>query len=376
MTTVPAVPEMPEIPEIPEIPEMPAGPWVLVVGAHRSGTSATTGALVSMGVQGVDPGDRMVWSNSNPEHWESLAAAVFDDDLLGDLGGTWDAPPELGRMPDPAAAGRSPADIMATAYPAPGPVVWKDPRACLLLPYWRQILPGPLTAVFVWRDPLAVARSLHARDGMSMEYGLALWERYNRSALAGLQGIDTYVLDYDAVVADPTAAFSAVAVWLTDLGRFDQSGRRWDVDAAAATIERDLRHQSGQTDEMNPYPADATVLSQWLGTVAGGHRPFNVEPPAPVSGWPEALIAQRRDQLATSPEFARMWALAQGAEAMEQGLRTGYEAEIDRLVQQFQELKQRADRLAWEVHRVESSVSWKVTRPLRSAAERVNRLRG
>ena len=349
---------------------MPEGPWVVVVGAHRSGTSAITGALVALGLQGVDPGDRMDWAESNPEHWESLAAALFDDELLAEVGGSWDAPPELGRMPDARTARRSPADIMAAAYPGPGPLVWKDPRACLLLPYWRHVLPTPLTAVFVWRDPMAVAQSLHARDGMSIEYGLALWERYNRSAAAGLQGVDTYVLDYDAAMADTTAAFDSIATWLGDLDRFGPSDRRWDIDAAAATIDQGLHHQTGRADSAESPSSDPLTLSRWLSTMAGGHRPFSTEPPPPVSHWPDALIALRREQIELRTEVARTTALVASAEAMEQALRSGYQEEIDRLVEQLHESRQRAESLAWEIQKVTSSASWKVTGPLRAAAGR------
>ena len=363
---------------------MPEGPWVVVVGAHRSGTSAITGALVALGLQGVDPGDRMDWAESNPEHWESLTAALFDDELLAEVDGTWDAPPEPGRMPDPETARRSPADIMAAAYPGPGPLVWKDPRACLLLPYWRHVLPAPLAAVFVWRDPMAVAQSLHARDGMSVEYGLALWERYNRNAAAGLQGVDTYVLDYDAAIHDPTAAFDSIATWLGDLGQFGPSGRRWDVEAAAATIDQGLHNQTGRADGAESPSSDPLTLSRWLGTVAGGHRPFSTEPPPPVSPWPDALIALRREQIGLRAELtecraelgtevARTTALVASAEAMEQALRSGYQEEIDRLVEQLHESRQRAESLAWEIQKVTSSASWKVTGPLRAAAARVTK---
>ena len=54
------------------MPQMPVGPWVLVVGSHRSGTSAVTGALVALGLNGVAPDDRMDDLESNPEHWESF----------------------------------------------------------------------------------------------------------------------------------------------------------------------------------------------------------------------------------------------------------------------------------------------------------------
>ena len=373
---------------------MPEGPWVVVVGAHRSGTSAITGALVAMGLQGVDPGDRTDWEESNPEHWESLSAALFDDELLAEVGGTWDAPPELGRMPDVHDVRRSPADIMAAAYPGPGPLVWKDPRACLLLSYWRHVLPAPLTAVFVWRDPMAVAQSLHARDGMSIEYGLALWERYNRSAAAGLQGVDTFVLDYDAAMADATTAFDSIATWLGDLDRFGPSDRRWDINAAAATIDQGLHHQTGRADSAESPSSDPLTLSRWLSTMAGGHRPFSSEPPPPVTPWPDALIALRREQIELRAELrtevARTTALVASAEAMEQALRSGYQTalvasaeameqalrsgyqeEIDRLVEQLHESRQRAESLAWEVQKVTSSASWKVTGPLRAAAARV-----
>jgi len=356
--------------------DMPEGPWVLVIGAHRSGTSAITGALVAMGLQGIDPSDRMEWAASNPEHWESLAAALYDDELLAEVGGTWDAPPEHDRMPVDSDDRRSPADIMGAAYPLPGPLVWKDPRACLLLPYWRQVLPGPLTAVFVWRDPLAVARSLNARDGMSIEYGLALWERYNRSAAAGLQGIDTYVLDYDSLVEDPAGAFSSIADWLGDLDRFGPLGTSWDVEAAAATVDRGLHHHSSHIDASESHPADAGGVAQWLRSLQGGHRPFATEPPAPISSWPEAMVALRREQVQLRGELRSALdeasALANRSVLMEQALRSGYQEEIDRLVEQLHEARHRADSLAWELEKVTSSASWKVTSPLRSAASRLS----
>ena len=123
-----------------------------MTGMHRSGTSAVAGVLGALGFQTPDPDDRMDWPESNPEHWESMSLTVFDDELLDRLGGSWDAPPDLpdgwvrdldmSREPDPTG-------IVARAFPEPGPLVWKDPRICLLYPYWRQLLPEPAAVVFV-----------------------------------------------------------------------------------------------------------------------------------------------------------------------------------------------------------------------------------
>src|SRR3712207_2640746 len=59
---------------------------------------------------------------------------------------------------------------------------WKDPRTCLTLPFWRQILP-PMQYVICLRNPLDVARSLERRNGFSLEKGIYLWLVYIESAL-------------------------------------------------------------------------------------------------------------------------------------------------------------------------------------------------
>ena len=71
--------------------------------------------------------------------------------------------PKTGRV-GPALRGlRDPGGLLTVAFVDGGPSVWKDPRVCLLLDYWREALTGPLAAVLVWRSPLAVARSLAQR---------------------------------------------------------------------------------------------------------------------------------------------------------------------------------------------------------------------
>lgn len=369
---------------------VPAGPWVLVIGCHRSGTSAVTGALAAMGLHGVDPSDRMERPDSNPEHWESLGAALLDDRLLASVGATWDAPPPLDAEPLlPAGDGPDPAAVMAAAYPRPGPVVWKDPRACLLLPYWRAVLPGPLTAVFVWHDPPAVARSLQVRDGLPVAEGLALWEHYNRSAARGLQGVDTFVLDYAAVVDDPRRALGAVGAWMDDLPQFADRAGRWDLDAGSATVDPGLRHESPSADRS--LPDEHRPVTEWLVGQSGGHRPLDTEPPAPTSPWPEAVLAARRGEAQRVPvlEAALAASRAAEAEAWQRIHRTDAEfAEYRTTLQQLlanREVKlaeARADAEAerataeWargELDRVLSSTSWKVTGPLRSVLARLGR---
>src|SRR5580700_11091745 len=79
---------------IPPEADMPEGPWLLVVGMHRSGTSAVTGALGFLGFAVPVAQDRWAPSPDNPDHWESRAMGNYDDALLERLGGTWNRPPD------------------------------------------------------------------------------------------------------------------------------------------------------------------------------------------------------------------------------------------------------------------------------------------
>jgi hypothetical protein len=273
----------------------PPGPWVLVLGMHRSGTSALTGALGELGLSLPAPGDLVTGRYDNPVHYESRALTELDDAILGALGGTWSAPPALGpgwarssALVDMTGRARHAA---AQAFPHQGPVVWKDPRLCLLLPWWRGVLPAPVITVYVWRAPLAVARSLRSRQGFPTSLGLALWDRYNREALAALVGHEAYILSYDELLLEPTASVNAVGRWVQRGGRVPIGLDDAKVAAAAASVSGKLARHEG--DGELPKVIESAVAT--LTRLDGINEPLTeVEVPAPPP-WMSDMIAQRRD---------------------------------------------------------------------------------
>jgi hypothetical protein len=286
----------------PRATSLPAGPWVLVVGMHRSGTSAVTGALGDLGLAVPVAWDRWQTTEDNPDHWESVALGLHDDALLERLGGAWDRPPELGsgwQLDPDLADGQlaDPAVAANAAFPDPGPVVWKDPRICLLLPYWLARLPGPVAAIFLWRDPLSVARSLQARDGFTLDGGVALWEWYNHAALTGLRGVDTFVARYESIVADPRGSLGELVGWLGGLPQLSAHAAHWDLDAACTGISADLEHQRDDGDA-DLLLDEHRALLRHLASLGGPHRPFTASPPGEVSSWTTALLAERRHAVA------------------------------------------------------------------------------
>jgi hypothetical protein len=250
-----------------------ASPFVLVMGMHRSGTSAVTGLLADFGLALPPAGDLITGRPDNPAHLESTALMAFNDSLLEALGGSWNAPPRLvGGWESVSPAVRSDPEARSTVarvFGGDGPNLWKDPRNCLLLPYWRRLLTGPLAAVFIWRSPLAVARSLEKRDGVNPVVGLALWDRYTRSALAGMAGLPTFVVRYEALLGEPHATAEALAGWLSASGTAEPGPAGWDLGRAASVIEPRLSNFSEGADER--IPDDQGELVARLASLDGAH---------------------------------------------------------------------------------------------------------
>ena len=84
------------------------------------------------------------------------------------------------------------------------------------------------------RNPLSVARSLEARDGLSTRAGLKLWEAYNREVFRAAPPGRTFVTQYEAYFEDPEGEIRALAKLL----ELPVSGDA--VESAAATVRADL----------------------------------------------------------------------------------------------------------------------------------------
>src|SRR5688500_829655 len=114
------------------------GSGVLVVGMHRSGTSAVTEMLHRAGLD-VPRAARLDAHVTNPHgHWESWRLVAVNDDLLAAHGGTWSEPPVLepGWESGPAATAlldRARGTFQREHPNAPW--VWKDPRNSVTLPF-------------------------------------------------------------------------------------------------------------------------------------------------------------------------------------------------------------------------------------------------
>jgi GT2 family glycosyltransferase len=221
---------------------------VVVLGMHRSGTSALAGMLSRLGVAF---GPRLMpASRDNPRgYWEHADVVALHHRLMAEFGYGWD---DIRPLPDgfgDSAAACSAARELAAILPRDfaGAGLWgvKDPRLCRLVPLWLPLL-AELAAtprfVLALRHPLDVAASLAARDDLAVERGLLLWLRHVLEAEQATRGHRRVLVHYEDLVAAggwrPIAAQIATALAIA----WPESGP-----AIAATVDdylsADLRHQ-------------------------------------------------------------------------------------------------------------------------------------
>ncbi|HRM75814.1 MAG TPA: hypothetical protein PLI13_14075, partial [Paracoccus sp. (in: a-proteobacteria)] len=183
----------------------PVHQCILVLGMHRSGTSVITQLL---GIAGAKLPAKLIGATKDNEygHWEPVWLNDRNAALLADLGSDWkdwshldlDAAPR-----DLIAAYVSDLRGFVQRETGEAPLlVLKEPRSCRLLPPMLRALRAdavePLI-VIPYRNPLEVAGSLQARDGMSLREGVLLWLRHIIDAERDSRGCKRSFVAYDTL---------------------------------------------------------------------------------------------------------------------------------------------------------------------------------
>lgn len=157
---------------------------ILVLGMHRSGTSALAHLLARLGA--TPPADPNPPAPDNPEgYWEPAGIVHLNDTMLSSIQGAWldTGPLDVDRLGDDGrqafihAIGRA----LAVSFGDARQFVLKDPRICRMVPLYRAALEemgADIRAVFALRAPAEVAASLHRRSQMSADYAGFLWARH------------------------------------------------------------------------------------------------------------------------------------------------------------------------------------------------------
>lgn len=301
---------------------------ILVLGMHRSGTSLVTEVIALLGSHTGDSADLLHADMFNPTgYWEHLEVLKLDIEILNALSTGGVRSPIKAAVdtlrPDQRADFVRRARIIADAFREHDSFVLKDPRMSVLLPIWREAIPDAI-AVIVWRDPLAVARSMSKRDRRPLFRSLALWEHHNRMLLRESEGMPRILISYDRLVAEPEPVLSELHESLTAMGasglRLPTSERlrqsvHPEFNRNATRDDEDLALLTGLQRAMLDSFRTGTILHEQIAPTSEHVVTFLSE-----TGTLESTV-QELDDILQAVFTSRSWRMGAGASALLQVLR-------------------------------------------------------
>jgi hypothetical protein len=190
---------------------------VVVVGMHRSGTSAIVRGLAALSVYLGN--DFLDAQPENPTgYWEDRGIVELDERVLKALRLRWDDTTSI----DPRRLGgwrmwrlrRETIGYLRRHFTNRPLWGFKDPRTIRLLPFWLRVLRESGvddSYLLVIRNPSSVAASLFARQAMDLETAQRLWLVYVVPFLCELAGKPFAVVDYDLLMSDPRGQLERMA---------------------------------------------------------------------------------------------------------------------------------------------------------------------
>lgn len=360
----------------PERPAAPGGPaepgaQVLILGMHRSGTSALTELLQRMGLWAGEEEDFPLADDHNQTgYWEHRGVWSVDEAILQALGASWCevAALDLSRLEEGVRARlRERAREIVRDLDRHGSWVIKDPRLCLLFPFWREVLEHPF-CILIHREPLPVARSLAARDGFPIPYGIALWEKHTLEALASTRGLPRVLISHRDLLANPEATLRRLHQHLVrhrpELAHVQVLTAEEIHDVLDPSLVHHAYEPEMERTYLNPPQLDL------LDALADGSA-LDLDPVPPLSAGAQELLAAYQLQLATTRNLRdRLTAETNTAASLQEaqdGLLAAYQSQLVKLAT-ARDLRGRLlswiDELDAIVTAILASRSWRIGRAI------------
>lgn len=236
---------------------------VLVLGMHRSGTSALTRIF---NLLGAELPKNMLGANPSNEagHWEPARLIELHDRFLAEAGSRWSDWRALNLKNMPSArldAYRSEITTVLTEdYGQSDIIVLKEPRICRFAAWFTKILRDQgfdVLVIFPFRNPLEVAASLLQRDGMTQNEATLLWLRSTLDAEYASREFPRSFVAYESVLANPRRVVSSM---LDGLGIFNQNISEQTWKKIGEFISPDLRRQQYAINKLEMDP----LTQSWI----------------------------------------------------------------------------------------------------------------
>lgn len=256
---------------------------ILILGVHRSGTSALTRVLGLCGA--ALPRRPLPPAPDNPTgFWESDAIHRIHTELLDELGSSWHdiSPLPESRLASPAAsrAKLRLVDALREDFGDASLFVVKDPRICRLVPLWKEVtaaVGAEPRAVIPVRNPLEVASSLARRNGFPQEKSFLIWLHHFLFAERSTRDLPRSFTAFSGLLSDWRRVVRRIERDLhLELPAFDEKAHA----EAGRFLDRGLHHEISQDEEIlasGDVSGWLQVAYKWARTAATRRPPSTLQ---------------------------------------------------------------------------------------------------
>ena len=190
---------------------------IMILGMHRSGTSAITKGLETLS---VSLSENLLLENesNNKGHWEDLDVLSINEKLLHYAGLEWYSPIPfpIDKLDEPFCQALADEAASLLKKKISKHTLWgfKDPRSSRLLPFWlgvfkrADIKPKFILAI---RNPLDVALSLKKRNEFDFLHSYYLWLLHILPNLEFLVEFDYAIVDFSSLLEMPEQSIRYIA---------------------------------------------------------------------------------------------------------------------------------------------------------------------
>lgn len=225
---------------------------IVVLGMHRSGTSALTRSLQ---VVGVDLGENLMPpadGNNAKGFWEDMDLYALNVEMLAALQSDWHhlKPITTESVETLRQKGFLERGIeLVRAKLRPGrPFGLKDPRVAILLPFWKRVFARcdvTVDYILALRSPMSVAQSLSKRDKLDMTKSYLLWFGHVLSSLRLSRDEKLLIVDYDNLLQQPDREICRISSFL-NLPVESNELEQYKIEF----LDTNLRHSVHRSDDM------------------------------------------------------------------------------------------------------------------------------
>ncbi|MFA7238508.1 MAG: glycosyltransferase [Sulfuricellaceae bacterium] len=191
---------------------------IVVLGMHRSGTSAIARGLK---VLGVELGDKImppVEGNNAKGFYEDIDLNALNIEMLNTIESDWHHVAAFDSIDAEILRKKGhflhAAELLRQKVSSATVFGFKDPRVAKLLPFWKGVISHcqlDVSYVLAVRNPLSVVKSLAKRDSIEAEQAYLMWLAHVLTSLTDSAGAMRVLVDYDRLMQSPDHELNRMA---------------------------------------------------------------------------------------------------------------------------------------------------------------------